>query len=120
MKKQNVVKDKSYVFATKIVLFCKMLRERKEIVLSNQLLKSGTSIGANVFESERAESKRDFIHKLQIALKEANETAYWLRLMKDTQLIDETSSIELSKDCDELGKLLTSIIKTAKINNEIK
>lgn len=120
MKKQNVVKDKSYVFATKIVLFCKKLREGKEMVLSNQLLKSGTSIGANVFESERAESKRDFIHKLQIALKEANETAYWLSLMKDTHLIDEKSGVELSKDCEELGKLLTSIIKTTKLNNDLK
>lgn len=83
--KENIVKEKSYLFAIRIVNLCKYLsEEKKEFVLSKQLLRSGTAAGALVREAEQAESRADFMHKLSIALKEANETAYWLCLLKDT------------------------------------
>ncbi|NBU82544.1 MAG: four helix bundle protein, partial [Flavobacteriaceae bacterium] len=85
MEKKNVIKEKSFAFAIEIVSLYKILAERKEFVLSKQLLRSGTSIGANVRESEHAQSKADFIHKLSIALKEANETEYWIDLLFETK-----------------------------------
>jgi four helix bundle protein len=81
MEKKNIIKDKSFVFAVEIVYLCKILTEKKEFELSKQLLRSGTSIGANIREAEHAQSKADFIHKLSISLKEANETEYWLDLL---------------------------------------
>mgnify|MGYP000869971896 FL=1 len=88
--KENVIKEKSFLFAIEIVSLYKILVERKEFVLSKQLLRSGTSIGANVRESEHAQSKADFIHKLSIALKEANETEYWLDLLYETKYVSES------------------------------
>ena len=85
MEKKNIIKEKSYHFAIEIVNLYKILCDRKEFVLSKQLLRSGTSIGANVRESEHAQSKADFIHKLSIALKEANETEYWLDLLFESK-----------------------------------
>lgn len=115
--KDNVLKDKPYSFALRIVKLYKFLTEnKKEFVLSKQLLKSGTSIGANVAEGNRAESKLDFIHKLSIALKESFETEYWLNLLRDSEFITENQSDSIIKDCQELQKLLTSSIKTAKSN----
>ena len=115
--KDNVIKTKSFFFAIEIIKLSKSLMESKrEYVLSKQVLRSGTSIGAMVRESEHAESKNDFIHKLSIALKEANETEYWLLLLRESQYLtsDETESI--LKSIVEIIKLLTSIIKTSKIN----
>lgn len=90
MSNQNILKDKSYLFAVRVVKFYKFLKEdKKEFVLSKQILRSGTSIGAMVEEALQGESKADFIHKLSIANKEANETRYWIRLLRDTDFIDE-------------------------------
>jgi four helix bundle protein len=115
MKGKNIVKEKSYLFAIRIVKLYKHLsEEKKEFVLSKQILRCGTSIGALIREGEQAESKLDFIHKLAIALKEANETDYWLDILKDTNFIEEKMYNSFSKDCKELIKLLTSIIKTTK------
>lgn len=112
--KENVIKDKSYSFALRIVKLYQYLCEKKEFVLSKQMLRSGTSIGANVRESEHAESKADFIHKLSISLKEANETEYWLELLYDANYIDKKMYDSISKDCTELLKILISIIKSSK------
>ncbi|MFC2101753.1 four helix bundle protein [Bacteroidota bacterium] len=115
MKKDNAIKDKSYAFAIRVVRLYKYLcEEKKEYTLSKQLLRSGTSIGALVRESEHAESNADFIHKLSISLKEANETEYWLNLLKDTEYLNQEMFYSLSKNLEELIKLLTAIIKTCK------
>lgn len=90
--------------------------EKKEFVLSKQVLRSGTSIGANIEEANQAESKADFIHKLCIANKEAFETNYWLRLLRDSNILTEKQAGSLINDCEELQKLLTSSIKTSKNN----
>lgn len=112
---ENVVKAKSYRFAIRIVKAYKFLSsEQKEFVLSKQMLRSGTSIGALVRESEHAESKADFIHKMSIALKEANETEYWLLLLHDTDYLEKKIFQSIVSDCSELIKLLVSIIKTSK------
>ncbi len=113
--KNNIVRDKSYAFALRIVKAYKYLQdEQSEFVLSKQMLKSGISIGALVKEAEFAESKADFIHKMGIALKRANETEYWLRLLKDCDYIDEKNFLSIYPECVELIKLLTSIINTTK------
>ncbi len=114
--KPNVVLDKSYAFALQIVTLYKYLtQEKKEYVLSKQLLRSGTSIGANTTEAQAAISKKDFIAKLSIASKEARETEYWLRLLADSQYIDKSkpSTLLLFTEVESLIKLLTSIIKTS-------
>ena len=110
---KSIVVDKSYAFSLKIIDLYKYLNyEKKEFVLSKQILKSGTSIGANVEESQSAISKRDFISKNSIALKEARETHYWLRLLKDSDFLS-SEHISLLQECNELNKILTSIVKTA-------
>jgi len=115
--KDNVVKDKSFAFAIKAVKLCKRLQEeQREYVMSKQLLRSGTAIGALIRESEHAESKANFIHKLSISLKEANETEYWLLLLNETNYINEIELTKLSNDLSELLRLLTFIIKTSKAN----
>jgi four helix bundle protein len=114
MEKKNVIKEKSFAFAIEIVFIYKILAERKEFVLSKQLLRSGTSIGANVRESEHAQSKADFIHKLSIALKEANETEYWIYLLFETKYLSQTEFDIIKPKIVELLKLLTSIINTSK------
>lgn len=117
VKMENPLKIKSYAFALRIVNLYKYLaQETKEFVLSKQILKSGTSIGANITESNRAQSKSDFVHKLAIALKEADETEYWLSLLRDSNFITATQAESLLTDCVELQKMLTSSIKTAKKN----
>lgn len=114
-KKENIVMSKSYAFALRIIKLYKHLAfEQKEFVLSKQVLRSGTSIGALVKESEHAQSKADFINKLNIALKEANETEYWLMLLKDSNYLDVKSFKSIHADSVELIKLLTSIVKTSK------
>ena len=113
--KANVIKEKSFSFALRVVKCYRYLRsEQNEYVLSKQFLRSGTAIGALVRESEHAESKPDFIHKLSIALKEANETVYWLDLLHQSEYLDKKAYKSIHSDCEELLKLLVSIIKTSK------
>ena len=113
--KENIIKNKSFEFALRIIKLYQFLSEsKKEFILSKQVLKSGTSIGANVREAEQAESKSDFIHKLSISLKEANETDYWLELLNKANYINDNEYISLKKNLDEILKLLVSIIKTSK------
>ena len=115
MKENNVVIDKSYAFAIRIVNCYKFLyTEKKEFVLSKQLLRSGTSIGANVEEAVGGQSRKDFIAKLSIAYKEARETNYWLRIMRDTQILDLKMAESLLSDNEEILKLIGSILKTMK------
>jgi four helix bundle protein len=112
--KQNIIISKSYTFALKIVDLYKFLIDKKEYVMSKQILRSGTSVGANVHEAIASESKRDFIHKLGIALKEARETSYWLNLLKDGMFITLEKFFELIEDCNALTRILNSIILTTK------
>ena len=114
-RKPNVVADKSKAFALRIVMLYRFLVEKeKEFVLSKQILKSGTSIGANIRESKNAQSLLDFISKLSISLKEADETAYWLELLYESGYIDQTLFDSLYADLSELIALLTAIIKNTK------
>lgn len=113
--KENIIKEKSFSFAMRIIKLYQFLQtEKKEFVLSKQLLKCGTSIGAMVREAEQAESKADFIHKLAIAQKEANETEYWIELLYQSNYLDKQHYESIFQDITEIRKLLTSIIKSAK------
>ena len=116
----NNISDKSFQFALRIVNFYKFAftKNRSVEILLKQVLKSGTSIGANVAESKNAVSKSDFINKLAIALKEARETEYWLKLLFESKSIQQNEFDRLSKDCDEIIRLLTSIIKTLKTKRD--
>jgi len=118
MKKDNVIREKSYAFALRIVkLYQFLINEKKEFVLSRQILRSGTSIGANVEEAIGGQSGRDFQSKIAIAYKEARETHYWIRLLKDSDYLNDEHSQSILSDCDELMKILGSIQKTMKIRN---
>ena len=111
----SIVGTKSYAFAIQTIMLYKLLsEERKEFVLSKQLLRSGTSIGAQIKEAEHAQSSADFLHKMNIALKEANETEYWISLLKDTGFINQGEFNSINHDCSEVLKLLISIVKTTK------
>lgn len=114
MEKKNIIKEKSFAFAIEVVNLYKVLAEKKEFVLSRQMLRSGTSIGANIREAEHAQSKADFIHKLSISLKEANETEYWLDLLYETKYLSEIDFLNIKPKITELLRLLTSIVKTSK------
>ena len=115
---KNVVKDKSFAFALRVVKLAKYLQEqKKEFVLSKQVLRSGTAIGALVREAEHAQSRPDFINKMSIALKEANETDYWLDLLHQSEYITPESFNSIHPDIQELIKLLVSIVKTSKTEN---
>ena len=117
MAKENIVIEKSYAFALRVIKLYKYLIEsQKEYVISKQVLRSGTAIGALLSELVYAQSKADFISKAHIALKEANETAYWLSLLKDSEYISIDSYNSIYTDCNELIKLLVSIVKTSKNN----
>ena len=112
---ESILKTKSYKFAIRIVKFFLFLRKnKKEYVLSKQVLKSGTAIGALVREAEFGQSKADFINKMQIALKEANETDYWLNILCNTDYITDKMFQSIDFDCQELIKLLVSTVKTSK------
>lgn len=114
----NTVLIKSKAFAVRIVkLYQYLCDEKQEYVLSKQLLRSGTSIGANCREAARAQSKADFVAKLNISLKEADETAYWLELLRETDYINASQFKSIYADCEELIKILVSIIKAAKKNS---
>ena len=113
--KENIVKDKSFHFAIRVVNLYKFLvDEKKEFVLSKQLLRCGTSVGAMVREAEHAESTADFKHKMSIAQKEINEAIYWLELLLETKYLSKTQFESVNNDAIEIIKLITSIIKTIK------
>ena len=115
MEKGNPAAEKSKAFAVRIIrLYQYLMNEKKEHVLSKQILRCGTSIGANVREAVVGQSKKDFIAKMQIALKETCETEYWLELLQDTEYITGNAGESLRSDCHELYQMLTAILKTAK------
>jgi four helix bundle protein len=114
--KESIVKDKSFEFALMVIELYKIMREHNEFVISKQILRSGTSIGANVNEALAGISKSDFINKMSISSKEARETLYWLNLLNKSQLIKLVYSPYIQK-CEELVKILTSIIKTTQSQN---
>ena len=115
MKNTNVIVEKSKRFALRIIkLYVYLKSEKQEFILSKQLLRSGTSIGANIREATRAESKSDFYHKLNISLKEAEETAYWLELLNESDFITEPQFKSVYQDCNEIISLLVSITKNQK------
>ena len=114
MKEDETILKKSEDFAVRVVNLCKFLRRNgNEYVLSKQLLRSGTSIGANVAEAQRAQSKADFTAKMSIALKETNETMYWLRLLYRTEYLTKAAFDSMRADTEELLRILTAICKTA-------
>jgi four helix bundle protein len=115
--RENVVKNKSFAFAVKIVkLYQFLCEQKKEFVLSKQLLRSGTSVGAMIREAEHAETKKDFIHKMGLAQKEINETIYWLELLRETNYLNEEYFDSLNEDAIEIIKLATAILRKAKSN----
>ena len=112
---KNTVENKSFLFAVRIVKLCRYLQEeKKEYILSKQLLRAGTSIGANVAESQQAQSRADFVAKMNISLKEAVESNYWIRLLHASEYLSEAEATSILSDCRELEKMLTSIIKTSR------
>ena len=116
MKENNVVMEKAMAFAIRVVNLYKLLCDRREYVLSKQLLRSGTAIGALLKESEHAQSRADFVSKLSIALKEANESDYWIELLYKTDYLSEKEFRSMIKDCEDLLKLLASIVKTIRLS----
>jgi len=115
----NVVKEKSYSFALRIIkLYQYLEKTHKYFPLSKQVLRSGTSIGANIEEADGAQSKRDFIAKLQISYKEAKETHYWLRLLRDTDYLNKEQAQSILSDCEEIIRLLNAILKRSKSNEK--
>ena len=109
---KSIVKQKSYSFALEVVRLCTKLKEEKHFEIASQLLRAGTSIGANVEEALAGQSRKDFFAKMSIASKEARETNYWLRLIRDAKIFDKQQSQTLIDSSDELSKILTSIVKT--------
>ena len=119
MKKDNIIETKSFDFALRIVKLYKYLTvEKKEYILSKQILRSGTSVGANIAEGVEGQSKKDFISKLSIALKEANETKYWLRLLIASDYIENRVGEDLINDLQEIIRILTAILKKSRINQQ--
>jgi four helix bundle protein len=121
--KENITTQKSYAFALKTVGICRMImKDHKEFILSKQLLRSATSVGANIAEAQGGQSLKDFISKLSISYKEANESHYWIRLLRDSGLLENKIAQAMLQDCNELLKIIGSIIKTCKtkIKNESK
>ena len=116
-EKPNIIKDKTYRFAIQIVHLYKEMLKQNEFVLSKQIVRSGTSIGANIEEAIAAQSRKDFISKMSISSKEARETNYWLRLLRDTNLVNNIDIRYLLKESEEIIKIITSIVKTSKTNN---
>lgn len=115
MGNRNVILEKSKAFAIRIVrLYQYLCNEKKEFVLSKQVLRSGTSIGANVREAIRGQSKPDFLSKMNIALKEASETEYWLELLYETDYIDKKQYESIGHDCAEINKILIAILKSGR------
>ena len=118
MNEKADIVDKSYKFALKIIKLVNLLpKSTSGAVISNQIMKAGTSIGANVEEAQGASSKKDFTNKMTISKKEARETRYWLRLIKDSGILEVVIVENLIKECDEILKILTAIVKTSKENS---
>ena|SRR3990170_5911781 len=115
--KQSLIKEKSYSFALQVIGLYKELLIQNEFVLSKQLLRSGTSIGANVEEALAGQSRADFLSKMSIASKEARETNYWLRLIRDSKIISKSKVEPLLTEFESIANILTSIVKTTGINN---
>ena len=112
---KSITREKAKKFAVKIVRLCQVLQQNnKEFIISKQLIRCGTSVGANLMESEHAASGLDFVNKLNISLKEANETKYWLELLVETDYISQEKFLEMKNDCDEILRLLAASIKTMK------
>jgi four helix bundle protein len=110
--KSSIVKDKSYTFALRVITLAKWLREQKEFAIAAQVLRSGTSIGSNVEEGLAGISRADFVAKMSIASKEARETHYWLRLLRDSRIVPESKIAPLETESLELIRILTAIVKT--------
>ena len=116
-KKENNIKQKTFNFAVRIInLYKYLVNEKREYVISKQILRSGTSIGANYREADNAESKKDFVHKLAISQKETDETIYWLELLNETRFIDEKNYKSIHKDAIEILKIIKTIIINTKKN----
>lgn len=112
---KSILRDKSYSFALEMIRLCRVLQKNQnDFVLSKQVLRSGTAIGAALEEATQAESKADFVHKLSIASKEANETRYWLFLLRDSQMISKNDALKCIGEIEEIIKMLISSIKTLK------
>ena len=119
MKENNIVEEKSFEFSVRIVnLYKHLTSARQEYVMSKQLLRSGTSIGANVCEAQQAQSPMDFLSKMSIALKEAYESDYWLRLLQKTEYLNKDEYNSIISDCRAITKLLVTIVKSTKENNK--
>ncbi len=119
MKDKNIVEEKSFDFAVRVVKLYKYLTTvKQEFVMSKQLLRSGTSIGANISEAQQAQSQMDFLSKMSISLKESYESDYWLRLLYHTDYLNEEEYESIISDCRTITKLLVSIIKSTKTNNQ--
>ena len=116
--KENKLTELSMGFSVDIINLVKYLKSNHESIISNQIWRSGTSIGANIHEAQYAQGKKDFISKLEIALKEASETGYWLELLYKTKYIDETTFKSLSSKCSSLKVMLIASCKTAKQNSD--
>ena len=115
MREDNVVAQKSMELAVRVVkLYGYLCEEKREYVMSKQLLRSGTSVGANIREAIYGESRKDFLHKMSIALKEASETEYWLELLNKTEYLTNEQYQSIQGDCKEVAKLLTAITRSAK------
>jgi four helix bundle protein len=113
MKSNNIVLIKSYSFSLRIIKLYKFLKESKtEYILSNQILRSGTSIGANIEEAVGGHSRKDFYSKLNIAYKETRETHYWIRLLRDSEILSKLEAQSILEDCEELQKILASILRS--------
>lgn len=120
MSAELKIQERSFLFAVRIVKLCQFLEKQDRVsrTLANQLLRSGTSIGANVEEAQAGQSKADFTAKMSIARKEARETHYWLRLLKESELLTEEQLSEISQESDEIVRILTSIVKTSQIGGK--
>lgn len=115
MKSNNIIKEKSYNFSLKIIkVYQELTKEKKEFIISKQLIRSGTSVGANIEEAIEAQSKNDFISKMSISYKEARETLYWLHLLTDSGFLNKQQSDTLINDCEEILRIIGSIQKTSK------
>ena len=117
--KNNIIQEKSYVFALRIIkVYDYLKREKREYIMSKQLMRSGTSIGANIEEAIGGMSKNDFIAKMSIAYKETRESMFWIRLLKDSNYFTDNAGNSLLKDCEELCKILVAILNTSKNDNK--
>lgn len=117
--KDNLIREKSYEFALKVISLYRELQKENEFVLSKQMLRSGTSVGANVEEAQAGQSRADFLSKMSIASKEARETCYWLRLLRDSCIADHDRITPLLDEAERLVKVLTSIVKTTALTKEL-